>query len=157
MRLCLDCIDDFSQNESAVRTNASVDEIMKEATQPPQDFAKLFSGEPNSMAQKVAIEVKLMDAIFAAALAPYNRRLNNSRPFSTEPVNENPEALMKFLFVTLQRCIFSNQTSQFYFCSRSARVWESKKSGSGDEANSSLLSARRNWKAWSDIIIAQGF
>jgi len=141
-----------------VHIDESTDQVMKKANDlAPQDFAKLYPGEPNLMAQKIAIEVKLMDAIFAAALAPYNRKLNNARPFTAQPMNDHPRALMKFLFVALQRCLFSNQASQFYFCSRSARVWDSEKSGSGGEVNSSLLSARRNWKAWSDIILAQGF
>ena len=131
---------------------------MKEANATlPMPFAEMFTGsEPNTLAQMVAMELKLTDAVFAATLAPYNRGLNNARPFSEPPMNNYPKALMKFLFVALQRSVFSNQTTQLYFCSRSARLWEPETKGGLGKATPPLLPAQRKWKLWQDIIMGQG-
>jgi hypothetical protein len=152
----LDCLDDFRKGTAARRHN-SIRDAMKEANSTlPLPFADYYIGEPNPIAQKIAMEVKLTDAVFAATLAPYNRGLSNARPFAEAPMNDLPRALTKFLFVTLQRNIFGNQAAQFYFCSRSARVWELENPGGLGKPNPPLLPAQRKWKLWRDIVITQG-
>ena len=80
------------------RSDDFINDALKKAnTSSPQQFADSFSGEPNPIAQKIAVEIKLVDALFAAALAPYNRVLSNARPFAKAPMNELPQVLLKFL------------------------------------------------------------
>ena len=155
MRICLDCIDDFQME---TRSDDFIHDALKKAnSSTPQQFADSFTGELNPVAQKIAVEIKLVDALFAAALAPYNRVLSNARPFAKAPMNELPQVLLKFLFVTLQRSFFSNQAAQAYFCSRLARVWEPKNPNSGlGGPTPPLLPAQRKWKLWRDIILTQG-
>jgi hypothetical protein len=120
------------------------------------------------------MEVKLLDALFAASVAPYNRALSAARPFEAPPFNDQPRALAKFLHVTQQRAVANNAVAQAYFAARSARVWTPKggaaaKSDQGVVAPPLLLGSSggaagphtrtttvRAWALWRDIIIAQG-
>lgn len=50
----------------------SVQEALKEANATkPAAFATLFGGEPDARVQNICVEIKLLDAVFEAALAPY--------------------------------------------------------------------------------------
>ena len=102
-------------------------EALKEvASKTPEDFASLCAGEPNFDAQKMACEIKLLDAVFEAALAPYNYAevmSEDGRPFEEISGSGAPRALQKFLHVTLQRMVTSNLVSQNYFAHRRSRMW----------------------------------
>jgi hypothetical protein len=109
------------------RLGGNLAEALKEvASKTPEEFAVLCTGEPNFDAQKMACEIKLLDAVFEAALAPYNYAevtSEDGRPFEKISGSGAPRALQKFLHVTLQRMVTSNLVSQNYFAHRRSRMW----------------------------------
>ena len=62
----------------------------------------------------MCVETKLLDALFEAALAPYNRQLfergpNLPGPFDTEVSAELPGATQKYIYVCIQRICSDNE------------------------------------------------
>lgn len=47
--------------------------VKKAGSMAPSAFAALFDGEPNALAQSLAKDLKLMDALFQCTVAPYIR------------------------------------------------------------------------------------
>ena len=127
---CLDIIDLLRRGLPPPRRhNGSVPESMKEAhASKAVAFSTFFGGEPDMRMQKMACELKLLDAVFSAAVAPYNyaaAALRRGGPFNSKiPGVELLSAVQKFLFVTVQRCIIGNVWTQEYFASHRARTWQ---------------------------------
>ena len=165
---CLGLIDAFRKGAPPKRRHEAMAEHIKEANATlPAQFASFYTGEPNAWAQRIAVETKLLDAVFEAALAPYNRALHAARPFeefaalTTAKKNENaegPRALQKFLYVAVQRCMFDNQRAQEYFSSRSSRVWTASSPIPPSMMNGvapPLSLARKAWGLWRNLLISQ--
>jgi len=71
---CLALIDDLRKGENNLTPprHLNVAEAMKEANATlPAVFVTLFTGEPDARVQRMAMECKVLDAVFEAALAPY--------------------------------------------------------------------------------------
>ena len=71
---CLALIDDLRKGENNLTPprHLNVAEAMKEANATlPAVFATFFTGEPDARVQRMAMECKVLDAVFEAALAPY--------------------------------------------------------------------------------------
>jgi hypothetical protein len=69
------------------------------ANLPPMQFSNIYAEDVNPRLQKVAYEVKLLDAVFEATLAPYNHAALKGKVNPFRDV-ENADALMavqKFL------------------------------------------------------------
>jgi hypothetical protein len=73
---------------------------MSEAvSMPPLQFSNIYAQEGNPVLQKVAYEVKLLDAVFEATLAPYNHAALRGKVNPFEGI-ENADiliAVQKFL------------------------------------------------------------
>ena len=94
----------------------------------PAGFAKLFAADADGPAQAASRDLKVLDAAFAASIAPYNRTFPVN-PFAVSPPPGSPEAaagaemggvkaIQKFAQVALQRITASNAASQAYFGAR---------------------------------------
>ena len=164
---CLDLLKDLVKGADAGRPRYATEaEAMKDANGTlPAVFAGRFAGEPNGPMQRVAVDCKVMDAVFDAAVASYNRALWRQRPFEAAPFAEHPRAVQKFLYVAVQRCLHNNRGGQAYFAARAARSWYSPGGGGGGESQAAagrapaappLGPAVRQWVLWRDLVIAQG-
>jgi hypothetical protein len=161
---CLDVIDDIGKGSPPPRRHGgSVSEAMKEAlATSPYTFAALYGGDADTRLQKVAFEVKLFDAVFEAALAPYNHAalMGKSSPFDSSDNNEAIMAVQKFLYVTIQRIVRSNLLGQDYFARRTSRVWRHITPTIGadgiSEEEEDLEEISRHSELWRNIIIDQG-
>ena len=80
----------------------------------PSAFSALFSGETDPHIQRTIKDTKLLDGVFNAGLAPYNR-FNGSDPFN-DPANEemmtNPRGIQKLVHVALQVCTQKSITAE---------------------------------------------
>ena len=125
---CMNIIDELRKGVPPPRrNNGSVSDSMKEANEVmPAVFSSFFGGEPDLFVQKLCVDVKLLDALFEAALSPYNyskQALQSSRPFDDPLLKVLPKAIQKFLYVAVQRSLAGNVRSQEYFAKRKSRVW----------------------------------
>ena len=133
---CLALIDELHKGDPPPSPrHATLADAMKEANNTlPAVFSTFFTGEPHFRMQRFAMEVKLLDAVFDAALAPYNRALNDARPFQQQVSSDQPRALAKFLYVTIQCALAGSNSAQEYFAGRSSRAWFAPPSPSASNA-----------------------
>ena len=98
-------------------------------------------------AQAMLVEVKVLDAVLASALAPYNRNLGTS-PFSnnTMMAARNVQIL---LYYTAGKMVAKNSAAQTYIARATARAWKSP--GIWYEASS-----RRSHSSSEEIGVVQG-
>jgi hypothetical protein len=73
-----------------------------------------FGGEVNPKIQTLCLQTKLLDALFAAALAPYNRQhfergAGVLGPFASPVTSVQPAATQKFIYLCIQRICFGNE------------------------------------------------
>lgn len=91
------------------------------------EFMEGYDGKNNVPLQHMCCETKLIDAVFEAAIAPYNRtgnRVTETTPFKPGTRSGvRPRAVEKFLFVVLWRMIDDNLKAISYFGKRVSREW----------------------------------
>ena len=127
VRLLVALVEDLSIKGTARDTSDFSDsELSREALDLNiTDLSALYnSGEINSPAQSIAVDVKLLNVLFDAALAPYNRcyfAREGDGPFGRKPASGLPKAVQRLIFVCLQ--VFFN-LSLFLF-RRATRIFES--------------------------------
>jgi hypothetical protein len=157
---CVDLIEDLRKGEEvAPLKGRNVPEMIKEAnTLKAGDLPARYAGESDVRLQNMAYELKLLDAVFDAALAPYNFAritLPDARKyFTTPPGNQKPRAAQKYLNVVIQRIIDENPASQRYFSSHSARLWFGEACSS--ETGKGGGNLHRSWELWRNAVMSQG-
>lgn len=111
----------------------------------PAELAALFSGEPNLATQRISRDMKLMDAIVAANMAPYSR--SERQGVAVWSYGEEQKALkphqtvQKFLHVAIQRLCTSNHENEDYFGRRKLRAYD--------------LSAKPTSISWMSVLLRQ--
>lgn len=103
------------------------------------------------------METKLLDALFEATLAPYNRSFNSARPFETAPASDAPRALQKFIWVAIQKVLQENQRCLEYFTAKKSRSWwPVDVEAHTPQPFPPILPAVRRAALWRDLISVQG-
>jgi hypothetical protein len=138
MEHCLDLIGEFRKSGNSphfqhISKTAFLATMKESYHMVPATLAQLFSGEPDPRMQKLAYEVKLLDALFNAIIAPYNwwsrsgwihDATRGRHPFELSPMDGNPQAVHRLLHTAVQKVLQGNIGAQTYFSFRSSRVWE---------------------------------
>jgi hypothetical protein len=81
----------------------------------PAAFSAMFEGEAEPMFQRIARDVKLLDAIFDMGTAAYTRMPPPALPWTHEELSSGPKAVQKFVHVGLQRMCDRCVATQEYF------------------------------------------
>ena len=94
----------------------SIDWIQKANSMLPTAFAQEFGGECDETVQRMAREIKLIDAVFEMGLAPYDR-YPTGNPFGEDQEEgmDQPRGLQKLIHIVLQKFFQGNQKNQQYF------------------------------------------
>ena len=125
IEVCLQLLDDLIKGGTGPRRHKNILHHANEAISTmPLAFSEFFGGDPNAKNQKLALDMKLMDAVFEATLAPYNR-FRQAHPFDAPPGSGMPKAVQKFLFVVLQRMCHGNKQALLYISKQTIRTWHS--------------------------------
>ena len=106
VKALLELIDAMYRGDPPPRRHAKVSDFINEANATnPAKLAAMYGGEADSRVQSVAYELKLLDSLFEAALAPYNR-VHFSRAGGGPlggGVGRGPiGAVQKYLYVSMQ-------------------------------------------------------
>ena len=106
VRLLLDLLRDLSLHHGEVRDlgGMSLADVCQEANRlDTTQFARLYgAGELDAEAQRLAVDLKVVDALVACVLAPYNRVFfsrEHGGPFGAKPASNLPSAVHRFLCV----------------------------------------------------------
>lgn len=102
------------QGKAGGKELQGVDWIKKANSMLPSAFSALFEGETSEISQRICRDLKLLDAVFAVSLAPYQRFPN---PFNAKEKEAMAgcAGIQKLVHVALQRMFVKNTTSQLYF------------------------------------------
>lgn len=100
-------------NKGKFEHDGRTDWVKKANSMVPAEFAALFDGDPNIMTQGACLDLKLLDAVFVAGMAPYARTPQPFAPNSKEL--DGPKGVMKMVHVVIQRTLQGNNKAQLYF------------------------------------------
>ena len=100
-------------NKGKFEHDGRTDWVKKANSMVPAEFAALFDGDPNMMTQGACLDLKLLDAVFVAGMAPYARTPQPFAPGSKEL--DGPKGVMKLVHVVIQRVLQGNNKAQLYF------------------------------------------
>jgi len=78
--------------------------------------------DPDPAAQRLAVEVNLLDALFAAALAPYNRSFQR-KPFGDHVASGVPRAVQMCLYSAAAAVVSGCGHAQRYVGRQASRLW----------------------------------
>ena len=67
------------QSKSKEAVDTKTDWVRKANAMLPAEFGALFDGEPATRLQAISMDLKLLDAVFAMAQAPYARKRTRER------------------------------------------------------------------------------
>jgi hypothetical protein len=136
---CLDLIkafrrgaESFSHDRDQIAKEHFMAIMMETSYMAPAALAQLFGGDRDVKMQKLAHELKLLDALFNAIIAPYNWRSKSQwktdarltrHPFDSSPMDGKPLAIHRLLHIAVQKALQGNIGAQTYFSHRKSRVW----------------------------------
>jgi len=104
------------------KKHATVQELMEHAESLESFNARALrlAGAADAEAQRLCVDTKLLDALFEAALAPYNRSFQR-RPFEGAP--PGARAVQVLLFYACRSIVGSCRHAQAYVGRRTSRIW----------------------------------